>query len=261
MKAGVDFSDLMVRSLSAAVMLVVGLGAVLIGGDLFGLLLIVAIGLMGWEISTLHTKLSLVSVVYGVMLSATLLCLLYLPWLWAIGTTVLSIIAAVSGHRLHPLRMLLATVVLLAATAALALVRSSLGMDWTLWLILVVVATDVGGYFAGKMIGGPKLWVRISPKKTWSGTLGGWILAAIVGGIAFGAGLGGAGMIGFSVLVAIASQIGDLAESAVKRQAGVKDSSRLIPGHGGLLDRFDGLLGASLLMGLYLVLAGPAGGG
>jgi phosphatidate cytidylyltransferase len=124
-----------------------------------------------------------------------------------------------------------------------------------LWLVVVVVATDVLGYFAGRMIGGPKFWPRVSPKKTWAGTLFGWLGAALVGlGFMLYTGVG-AGLIGVSVAVSMASQMGDIAESAIKRKMDVKDSSSLIPGHGGLLDRFDGMLGASLfllLIGRYI---------
>ena len=121
-------------------------------------------------------------------------------------------------------------------------------MVWLLWLILVVVATDIAGYFAGRALGGPKFWPAISPKKTWSGTAAGWISAAVVGLIFLLITDAGRDLIWISAAVAFASQMGDIAESAVKRRCGVKDSSNLIPGHGGLFDRFDGLLGASLAM-------------
>jgi phosphatidate cytidylyltransferase len=112
------------------------------------------------------------------------------------------------------------------------------------------VVSDVAGYFAGKALGGPKFWPGISPKKTWSGTAAGWAGAACVGA-AFARPLeAGAVLIPVSVLVAFAGQMGDIAESAVKRMQGVKDSSALIPGHGGVLDRFDAMLGAALAVGL-----------
>ncbi len=128
-----------------------------------------------------------------------------------------------------------------------------------LWLVGVVVASDIGGYFAGRIFGGPKLWPAISPKKTWSGTLGGWGLALGVGFVYW---LSGGPVfffaaLLFSVLLAMAAQAGDLFESWLKRKAGIKDSSQLIPGHGGLLDRFDGLLAATsvyMLLHLFKVL-------
>ncbi|WP_161861283.1 phosphatidate cytidylyltransferase [Algicella marina] len=126
------------------------------------------------------------------------------------------------------------------------------GLLTVLWMILVVVAADVGGYFAGRTFGGPKLWPKVSPKKTWSGAIGGLVLALCVG-LVFWVGGWGANLaiiLPLSVAVAVASQAGDLLESSIKRHFGVKDSSALIPGHGGLLDRFDGLLGGLLMFGL-----------
>ena len=122
------------------------------------------------------------------------------------------------------------------------------GVGWLLWLVLVVIVTDVFGYFAGRFFGGPKFWPAISPKKTWSGTVAGWIGAALVG-LMFSINVeGGVLLMVISIAVSMASQMGDIVESALKRKMGVKDSSDLIPGHGGLMDRFDGMLGASLFL-------------
>ena len=115
-------------------------------------------------------------------------------------------------------------------------------------MVICVVVTDVAGYFAGRHFGGPKFWPAISPKKTWSGTVAGWIGAGLVGALFLTFTNAGWDTIWLSMLLALASQMGDIAESALKRRVGVKDSSALIPGHGGLFDRFDGLLGASLFM-------------
>jgi len=132
------------------------------------------------------------------------------------------------------------------------------GLHIALWLPLTVIAADVGAYFAGRFIGGPKLAPRISPNKTISGAVGGQVAAVIVGtAYAAIAGVGSIPLIALvSFLVAIVSQAGDLTESAAKRRYGVKDSSSLIPGHGGLLDRFDGLIAAVLFMGLITAVAG-----
>ena len=126
-----------------------------------------------------------------------------------------------------------------------------------LFLVFVVWASDIGAYAAGRVFGGPKLAPAISPSKTWSGAAGG-LLAAVVVGLGV-AGTAGASSPGRAALVAAvlgaASQAGDLLESAVKRRFGVKDSGRLIPGHGGLLDRLDGLLAAApVAAGLALLL-------
>ena len=114
------------------------------------------------------------------------------------------------------------------------------------------MATDIVGYFAGRIFGGPKFWPRFSPKKTWSGTVAGWIGAGIFGALV------GPGLLGVSwwacglgaVVLSFAGQMGDIVESALKRRAGVKDSSSLIPGHGGVLDRLDALVAVAALAGV-----------
>lgn len=125
----------------------------------------------------------------------------------------------------------------------------------------VVWASDIGGYFAGRSIGGPKLWPRISPKKTWAGAVGGFGLSLAV---AAGFAVVGKGTILPVLLVgatlSVASQLGDLFESAVKRRFGVKDSSHIIPGHGGLLDRLDGFVAAIVLAALLGFVRGGADG-
>ena len=161
---------------------------------------------------------------------------------------------------MHHIRLpvVITTIAILITCGTLFELRARYGFEWTLWLVLVVVASDVGGYFAGKLIGGPKILPTVSPKKTWSGTLGGLTLAASVGVFFVLFDMGGNGLIMLSVVMAVAAQIGDLLESLMKRRAGIKDSSNLIPGHGGLLDRFDGTVGASVVLGLVLALGGAS---
>ncbi len=255
MSSKADFSDLMPRLISAIVMVAIGAGSLWMGGDVFALVLIIAAGLMGWEMSRMHCVNHLVPMVYGLLIAALTLSVMFLTLPWIIGTAILATGAALLGHQRRPVAVLIVGAVIVAACAGLQELRSGFGVAWALWLILVVVATDVGGYFAGKMIGGPKIWARISPKKTWSGTIGGWVLAAIVGYGFYTNGIGGVGLVVASVFVSMASQAGDMVESAIKRRAGIKDSSNLIPGHGGLLDRFDGWLGAGLLAAIYLMAA------
>ena len=124
----------------------------------------------------------------------------------------------------------------------------SLGFVAILFLFAVVWATDIAAYFAGRAIGGPKLWPAVSPNKTWSGAIGGTlggVAAALI--VVKVAGLVIAPMLVLVTLaLSVASQAGDLLESALKREFGAKDSGDLIPGHGGLMDRLDGFLTAVL---------------
>lgn len=148
------------------------------------------------------------------------------------------------------------TAVLLAGWGLVTL-RDANGATWLFWLVLVVVATDVLGYVGGRALGGPKVWPRLSPKKTWAGIVAGWAGAGAVGALFTAFTDAGAALIVVSMLLSFSSQVGDIAESALKRRAGVKDSSSLLPGHGGVLDRFDGLTGATLAV-LALTVAGAA---
>ena len=128
-------------------------------------------------------------------------------------------------------------------------------------VLLVVWVTDIGGYFAGRGIGGPKLWPRVSPKKTWAGAIGGFIASLAIAAAFAGCGLGKMGpLLLLGAVLSIASQLGDLFESAVKRRFGVKDSSQIIPGHGGLLDRLDGFVAAIALAALIGMLRRGADG-
>lgn len=129
---------------------------------------------------------------------------------------------------------------------------SGLGFAVIVFLFAIVWATDVIGYFAGRLIGGPKLAPQISPKKTWSGAIAGALGAVIVGVmVAERAGIAGLGVIAIVALaLSIISQVGDLFESWVKRRFGAKDASHLIPGHGGVMDRLDGFWTASVAAAL-----------
>ena len=124
-----------------------------------------------------------------------------------------------------------------------------LGFSAALFVLLAVVLTDTAAYAAGRTIGGPKLMPAVSPKKTWSGLIGG-LSGAALGGVLFSF-LSGTGsalwLAGLAVLLGLVAQAGDLAESALKRQFGLKDASDLIPGHGGFMDRMDGVVTAAIV--------------
>ncbi|AVO39852.1 phosphatidate cytidylyltransferase [Pukyongiella litopenaei] len=257
------WSDLAARAGSAAVMVVIGLGAVMLGGHLFHVFVALVCGAMVWELARMLDPGSRSrAVMLGAMGAAALMLSLTIPALPAVA--VLLVPALTGAALLGRWRLVFAGFaagICLAGHEMMGL-RDQFGWVWMLWLVLVVVASDILGYFAGKALGGPKFWPRISPKKTWSGTVAGWIGAALVG-LVFARMQGlGAQLVVFSVIVGFAGQMGDIAESAVKRAVGVKDSSALIPGHGGLLDRFDGMLGASVFVFVVQASFGlPLGGG
>ena len=242
------FADLAPRVVSAVILGAVGVGAVWLGGWWFAGLVALAAALIGWELfrmlgtGPLGAPVWLAGALVGVaVLAAGLLpvpaglLLLLLPGLAALATA--------SPHRVAGGLYLL---VVCFGAHAFVMLRLEFGLLWVVWLVLIVIASDVAGYFAGRLIGGPKLWPRVSPKKTWSGTVAGWI-AAVAASLPFLGLLGvGAGLLALALVVAMAGQAGDIAESALKRRVGVKDSSALIPGHGGVMDRFDAMLGAAL---------------
>ena len=148
----------------------------------------------------------------------------------------------------------------MAASVAVRL-DQAWGFTALMFVLLIVWMTDIGGYFAGRGIGGPKLWPRVSPKKTWAGAVGGLVLSLLVA-VAFAAeGLGRMlPLLLLATVLTVVSQLGDLFESAVKRRFGVKDSSHIIPGHGGLLDRLDGFVAAIVLAAIFGFLRAGADG-
>jgi phosphatidate cytidylyltransferase len=237
--------------------------------------LVVVGGLMAWEFRRLilpdatNRDIGLWVMVAGT--SGAVVATNLFGFFWAFPIVALAAFILWQIKHKRPLWMATGLVYLATPLAALLVIRENQGFDAVMWLVLVVMASDIGGYFFGRIFGGPKFWPAISPKKTWSGTAGGWALAMAVG---LGFWLYGAGYeywasdaapqvpaspslmatLFFSVLLAMAAQAGDLFESWLKRKAGMKDSSNLIPGHGGLLDRFDGLLAATTLyMLLHLI--------
>jgi phosphatidate cytidylyltransferase len=255
------WGDLAPRLGSAVVMVLAGSGALWAGGVVFAGFVALICAAMVWELSRMLDPVgSGVAVQMGIMTGAMILLASWLPPFYIVPFLLAPSIAGATristGKGIY---VAYAAVIALAGYALIS-VRLNLGMTWVLWLITVVVASDVAGYFAGKSIGGAKLWPRVSPNKTWSGTVAGWVGAGSVG-LAF-APLVGAGyeLALISVVMSMVAQAGDIGESALKRRSGVKDSSALIPGHGGVMDRFDGMLGAALFMLLSIVVFGyPAG--
>ncbi|MEO5640342.1 MAG: phosphatidate cytidylyltransferase [Sphingomicrobium sp.] len=128
--------------------------------------------------------------------------------------------------------------------------RGAHSLETLVWVFIVTWSTDIGAYFAGRAIGGPKLAPRISPNKTWAGLVGGMVAAALFGALWVAQFDLPCLLLLLAPLFAIGAQVGDLFESGLKRRAGVKDSGTILPGHGGVMDRLDGLVVVASLAAL-----------
>ncbi|MBF9033801.1 phosphatidate cytidylyltransferase [Rhodobacterales bacterium HKCCE2091] len=242
------FPDLVERLGTGTVIAVVGLTAVYLGGFWFLGLVMLIVGTLIWELARMLGAPVRVASQLGLAAAAALGAARILPVGFGLPLLLLAAMAGIALLERNRTLFLSTGSLILMSAFGLLVHRGEFGLTWMLWLVLVVALTDIVGYFAGRLIGGPKFWPRVSPKKTWAGTTAGWVAAGIVGAIFMVATDAGAELIGISVAISMASQMGDIAESAIKRRAGVKDSSNLLPGHGGVMDRFDGMLGAALLL-------------
>jgi phosphatidate cytidylyltransferase len=246
-----DWDDLKVRLTSGAWMAVIGIGAIVLGGVWFQMLTIFVTAVMVWECWIMIRGASPTS---GMLLAAAVASILSAQVFGGaqnyefLGLFLVVPIIGAAVLKRERITFFIFSLGVQIAGYGLVYFRTDFGFTWLIWLVSIVVVTDIAGYFVGKLIGGPKFWPAISPKKTWSGTIGGWIGAALVGVIFVMLMDASWTIILLSVVMSFAGQMGDIAESALKRRQGVKDSSTLIPGHGGLFDRFDALLGASLFM-------------
>jgi phosphatidate cytidylyltransferase len=255
------WEDLRKRILSAVVLVAVGGAEIWLGGPSFAVLVVLLTGAMVWELATMtapdhhNTPLGLAA-----LASACLGAALFIADPFATAFLLVPALAIALTDRRDRRLSSLYSVAIMVAGYGLVDLRMTAGTPVILWLVLIVVASDVLGYFVGRILGGPKFWPKISPKKTWSGTVAGWVGAAGVGLGFWLAGYGGPLLVVLSAVIALAGQMGDIWESWIKRRCGVKDASSLIPGHGGVLDRFDALIVAIvalMLLGLVLELPLP----
>lgn len=233
------------RILSALVLGPAALAAAWFGGWAFVALVGLATALMGWEWARIcHGRFGPGGIVLSVLCTvAVLLSSMFPPYAFAL-IAVAAVAAPLAERRADRSPMWLAFGAFYIGLPALSLVliRQS-DRDMLFWLFMLVWATDIGAYAAGRSIGGPKLMPKVSPNKTWAGLIGGVASAAAVGvGVSLWLGYHPWGLALLSGLLAVVAQAGDLGESWVKRRFGVKDSSNVIPGHGGVLDRVDGFL-------------------
>ncbi|WP_169569187.1 phosphatidate cytidylyltransferase [Sneathiella limimaris] len=261
-------SSLQLRVLSAAVLAPIAVAAVYLGAEFFALFLAIAAAAMCFEwckASFIHNKNSYIFLVISWILFSIFLA--YEEYVfyafWCVIICAVALIALTwlrkeerewKGAFIGPLYIGIPVLSLLEIREAY-----ELGLVYTLTLFLIVWATDIGAYFFGRSIGGPKIAPSISPNKTWAGLIGGMICSAIT------AALCNAYLLHIEIseiwialagaCLAVLAQVGDFFESGWKRHFGIKDASNLIPGHGGVLDRLDGVLFvAPALYGLiYLV--------
>jgi phosphatidate cytidylyltransferase len=183
-------------------------------------------------------------------------------WAYAVLAAALAIVYAVARAHAREHALAIAGGALYIGVPALSLLwlyeRPEVGRALVIWLVSVVIATDVCAFFVGRAVGGPKLWPRVSPGKTWAG-LGGGVAGAAATGVALGLALelsAAPRLAGAAMVVALVSQLGDLFESGVKRAFGVKDASAILPGHGGMMDRVDGIVAALVAAALAIWIGG-----
>ncbi|MEO3430060.1 phosphatidate cytidylyltransferase [Pelagibius sp. CAU 1746] len=258
---------LITRIISALVLAPLVLLAIWFGGYWFAAMVVIAAGLMGWEWARMCNAGQLGwpgLLVIAVVVFATAGFALFhsLPvFLFLLGGSLAAGSAALYRFKGRGtlLFVFFGTLYIGLACMAFLWLRSvpEQGLEVVIWLLAVVWATDIGAYFAGRGIGGPRLAPKISPNKTWAGLIGGALAAGLVGALAAGF-LGREAMllvVGGMVL-AVVAQGGDLLESWCKRHFGVKDSSHIIPGHGGILDRVDGLLAVFPVAFVYFWVVG-----
>jgi phosphatidate cytidylyltransferase len=273
-KPGKNWRDLRKRALSAILLAPAALLCVWLGANAYTVLLALGAAILTWEwvhLCGLKTaKMPGAGVPVAVFLAGTLAVLEWplaswlvllagflLTWAWA---------ERLRGRdRPGQPALRLALGVLYIGVAGLCLIElrheNEAGRANLLFLLLVVWASDIGAYLAGRAFGGPLLWPQVSPAKTWTGAAGGLLLAMGIGSVVavqLAPGSPSRAAAAAAVL-AVATQAGDLLESAIKRHFKVKDTSSLIPGHGGLLDRLDGLLAAAPAAMILALLIGYGG--
>ena len=272
-------SNLCLRIISSIIFVPIVLGAIWYGRSayedysipLFNIFLACLGAGFAWEWDTMfHKKIT----INGILLTLFACLVVFLTEdrplfaLWVILAGMTTIFYKTKGN----LAFSLGTIYIclpLAALSFLYYTNGHVSREIVLWLFFVVWATDVGGYVVGKSIGGPKLAPKISPKKTWAGLIGAICFAMAIAYIfalylkAYGYMTGSFSyntqmLVLTSGLLAVVSQIGDLFESYIKRRLDMKDSSDLIPGQGGLFDRFDGLIFAAVAVAIFVIFMGES---
>ncbi len=257
-------TELGLRIASAVVMLIVVLTAAWVGGWAFALLCAALSGLLFFEWLSIVSRTPFdmsEAVLTAGFIFLVLMCLAGFPLTGLIGMLAIGVVMELTtrGLEQEDVRWIgLGALYCAIPVFALPVIREGGGLWLLLLVFLVVWVTDIAAYFAGRHFGGAKLLPSVSPKKTWSGAIGGLLAALVVASFfaAWSENLSVFAVGIFAVILSIVSQAGDLFESWMKRRFNVKDSSNLIPGHGGFLDRVDGLVAAAVPVAVMVLLRG-----
>lgn len=259
-------SNLASRVIVGVFLAVVAVADIWVGGRAFAAMIVVGVTLVLWEWCAMH-GIPLPRRIAGIaaLVAASALAHAGLPGraLALLGTAILLFLLVSAATRAAGKRWL-STGLLYAGLPAVALIwlrQQSDGFALVMWTMALVWATDIFAYVAGRSIGGPKIWTAISPNKTWAGLVGGMLAAALFS-IVFARFAGwphtALAMALIGALLAIVAQAGDFFESWLKRRAGVKDSGILLGGHGGVMDRVDGLVPVCVVVALWVGAQPPA---
>lgn len=264
-------SEIGLRILSGLVLAATVLFALIAGGWLFAVAWLAAaiVGACEWvAMSRTEPARILMLANAGLLAAVTLAVQSGAPhWvalaIGGFGALAIAVVARGVDGRLNAVTGFLGALVIALVPPALR-DDPGIGIVGPAWMFAIVWSTDIAAYFTGRALGGPKLMPRVSPKKTWSGALGGLAAGTLAGlGIALAARSYGwsslallplPAIVAASAAASVVSQAGDLIESALKRRYGVKDSGQSIPGHGGIMDRLDGFFAVAVLAGLLLVI-------
>ena len=241
--------SLVKRVISALVMIPVVVGALFLGEPWSNFLFLLIGAFLAWEWASMVPSLKKEAYAVAYTLVATVSAFFEPGLVWALlVVTTFLIIFFVSRKENEKFLLRLGVLYISLGVASLSWLNMMFGFLGIMWFFLMVWSVDVGGYVFGTTIKGPKLAPRISPNKTWAGLIGGMLLSAAMSALYiwyFNALNLWTFFCPLAAAIALVAQIGDLVESAIKRHLGLKDSSNLIPGHGGVFDRVDGLIFAA----------------
>jgi phosphatidate cytidylyltransferase len=259
-------SEVAQRTVTAIALAAPAAAAVILGPPYLTIFVGAIVAVMAWEwvrVTGAHA-FGVAGVTLAALLVGAVVTAGFGRFLWAYGmvAAAVPIVFAVAWLHARAHALPIAAGAAYIGVPALSLLwlyaRPEIGRELVIWLVCIVIACDIGAYFVGRALKGPKLAPRISPGKTWSGAIGG-VTAAIVAGIALGIALGLARplvLAAAAFVLAVVSQLGDLFESGVKRAFSVKDASGILPGHGGMMDRVDGIVAVLMVAAIAIWSAG-----